>query len=191
MRGAEVLKRGATEKEAVRLCRPLVVRAIVYVHRLFWYQVTDTLDDALPLAVSEVLAATSTDPDRHAGTLDVLACLLSHGVWPTPKQICMVTSAKGFQRSRKCFLDAICSAVNPLLVGMILSLTLAEAAELGNEGQRQVVARLQKEVEDLVLEVFERLPKTVDGFQAGGIEHTGMDVSWCGCLCCCWCCWCC
>lgn len=48
---------------------------------------------------------------------------------------------------------------------------------MGNEGQQQVVARLKNEVEDLLSEVFERLPQTVDGFQEGGIEHSGMDVS--------------
>lgn len=44
----------------------------------------------------------------------------------------------------------------------------------------QVAARLQKEVEDLVLEVFERLPQTVDGFRDGDIAGSGMEVSWCG-----------
>ena len=143
--------------------------------RHFPRQVVPTLDRALPVATSEVLA--STDQERQAGALDVLACLLSYGLWPSPKQIDMVSCATGFEASRKCFLDAVSSAVNPLLVGMILSLRLAEASELGQEGQRQVVSRLQKEVEDLVLEVFERLPHTVEGFQEGGIEHSGMDVS--------------
>lgn len=42
---------------------------------------------------------------------------------------------------------------------------------------RQVALRLQNEVEDLVLEVFERLPQTVDGFREGDIAGSGMDVS--------------
>lgn len=40
-----------------------------------------------------------------------------------------------------------------------------------------MAARLQKEVEDLVLEVFERLPQTVDGFRDGDIAGSGMEVS--------------
>lgn len=40
----------------------------------------------------------------------------------------------------------------------------------------QVVARLQKEVEDLVLEIFERLPQTVDGFQGGDLVPEGMKA---------------
>lgn len=43
----------------------------------------------------------------------------------------------------------------------------------------QVALRLQKEVEDLVLEVFERLPQTVDGFRDGNIAGSGMEVSRC------------
>lgn len=144
-------------------------------HFGFATKVVPTLDHALPVATSEVLA--STDQGRQAGALDVIAYLLSHGVWPTPKQINAVSGAGGFEASRKCFLDAMCSAVNPLLVGMILSLRLAEASELAKEGQRQVVSRLQNEVEELLMEVFERLPNTVDGFQDDDIDHTGMDVS--------------
>lgn len=72
------------------------------------------------------------------GTLEVLGCLLKHGAWSTPRQISLVVSQAGFERSRKCFLDAICRATNPLLVGMTLSIQLADAADLGNEGQRRV-----------------------------------------------------
>lgn len=41
----------------------------------------------------------------------------------------------------------------------------------------QVAERLRKEVEDLVLEVFERLPQTVDGFREGNIAGSGMEAS--------------
>lgn len=81
--------------------------------------------------------------------------------------------------TRSVFQDAICWAINPLAVGMTLSLQLEGAAGLGNEGLRQISARLQKEVEDLVLEVFERLPHTVDGLESedddalGGMEASG------------------
>lgn len=40
-----------------------------------------------------------------------------------------------------------------------------------------MVSRLQKEIEDLVLEIFERLPQTVDGFEGGGLIREGMKVS--------------
>ncbi|CAM9776300.1 unnamed protein product [Ectocarpus fasciculatus] len=137
-------------------------------------QVNPVIDDCLPLAMSEVLV--SNNPVRENEAVSVLSCLIKHGAGPTPRQVSLVGSKVGFEAARKCFLDAVCSAVNPLLVGMRLSLLLADAGEMGNEGQRQVALRLQKEVEDLVLEVFERLPQTVDGFREGDIAGSGMEA---------------
>ncbi|CAM9210968.1 unnamed protein product [Ectocarpus sp. 12 AP-2014] len=137
-------------------------------------QVNPIIDDCLPLAMSEVWM--SNDQVRVSEAVSVLSCLIKHGAGPTPRQVSLVGSKAGFEAARKCFLDAVCSAVNPLLVGMRLSLVLADAAGMGNEGQRQVALRLQNEVEDLVLEVFERLPQTVDGFREGDVAGSGMDA---------------
>lgn len=100
------------------------------------------IEDTLPTAISLVLGATD-DAGRLEGEddtadLDVLSCLLKHGAWPTPRHLTLVIDDTGFEPSRKCFLDAICFATNPLLVGMTLSLQLADAAGLGNEGHRRV-----------------------------------------------------
>lgn len=99
-------------------------------------QVNPVIDDCLPLAMSEVLV--SNNPVREKEAVSVLSCLIKHGAGPTPRQVSLVGSKVGFEEARKCFLDAVCSAVNPLLVGMRLSLLLADAGEMGNEGQRQV-----------------------------------------------------
>lgn len=130
---------------------------------------------ALPFAISKVLASADRTTENEA--LGVLSGLLKYGPWPTPKQLSLLGSVAGFEASSKCLLDAMCSAKNPLLVGMILSLRLAEAAGLGKEGQRRLAARLQQQVEDLVLEVFERLPQTVDGLETGDKFHGGMKAS--------------
>lgn len=99
-------------------------------------QVNPTLDDCLPLAMSEVLVSKDTAQEESA--VEVLSCLIRHGAGPTPRQISLIGSKAGFVSARKCFLDAICTAVNPLLVGMRLSLLLEDAGGIGNEGQRQV-----------------------------------------------------
>lgn len=99
-------------------------------------QVNPIIDDCLPLAMSELLM--SNNQVRGNEAVSVLSCLIKHGAGPTPRQVSLVGSKAGFEAARKCFLDAVCSAVNPLLVGMRLSLLLADAAERGNEGQRQV-----------------------------------------------------
>lgn len=80
----------------------------------------------------------SRDTDQEESYVEVLACLIRHGAGPTPRQISLISSKAGFVLARKCLLDAICTAVNPLLVGMRLSLLLEDAAGKGNEGQRQV-----------------------------------------------------
>lgn len=105
-------------------------------------QVNPMIEDTLPTAISLVLGTTD-DAERWEGEdgtadLDVLSCLLKHGAWPTPRHLSLVVDGTGFEPSRKCFLDAICFATNPLLVGMTLSLQLADAADLGNEGHRRV-----------------------------------------------------
>ena len=88
--------------------------------------------------MSEVLG--SKDPARERKALEVLSCLIKHGAQPSPRQASLVGSKAGFEAARKCFLDAVCGAVNPLLVGMRLSLLMADAGGMGNEGQRQVCA---------------------------------------------------
>lgn len=99
-------------------------------------QVNPAIDSCLPLVMSEVLGANVLDREERG--VAVLSCLIKHGAGPTPRQLSLVGNKAGFVATRKCLLDAVCSAVNPLLVGMRLSLLLADAAGMGNEGQRQV-----------------------------------------------------
>lgn len=141
----------------------------------FVSQMIPSIEGSLPFAILKVLGKSGTPQDENA--LDVLASLLKHGAWPTPRQLFLVVSNVGFEPSQKCFLDAVCLAQNPFLVGMILSLQLADAGEFGNEGHQLVAARLQNEVEKLVLEIFERLPKTVNGFQEVDADLGGMKVN--------------
>lgn len=104
-----------------------------------WYilkQVNPAIDNCLPLAMSEVLGSRVLEREERA--IEVISCLIKHGAGPTPRQLSLIGSKAGFKAARKCLLDAVCSAVNPLLVGMRLSLLLADAGGMGNEGQRQV-----------------------------------------------------
>ena len=59
------------------------------------------------------------------------------------------------------------SASNPLVPGMNLSVPLAEAAEGAREGEQRRIISLQKRVDEYVLEVLERLPQTIQGFDEG------------------------
>lgn len=104
-----------------------------------YMQVNPTIDNCLHLAMSEVLG--SYDLAREKRAVEVLSCLIKYGAGPTPRQLSLIGSKAGFVAARKCLLDAVCSAVNPLLVGMRLSLLLEDAGGMGNEGQRQVGCR--------------------------------------------------
>lgn len=65
---------------------------------------------------------------------------------------------------KTCFLGAVVSASNPFIPGMHLSVSLAGAAEDAPEGERRNLIPVQQSVDDLLLEVLERLPQTVLGF---------------------------
>ncbi|CAM9354242.1 unnamed protein product, partial [Ascophyllum nodosum] len=59
------------------------------------------------------------------------------------------------------------SASNPLIPGMNLSVPLAEAAVGAREGERRRLISLQNRVDKYLLEVLERLPQTIQGFDKG------------------------
>ena len=65
-----------------------------------------------------------------------------------------------------CFL-AVTSAANPFIPGITLSTVLAEAAKKANEGERRTLTEVREGIDELLLEIFERLPQTVSGFEGG------------------------
>lgn len=141
----------------------------------FGDQINPIIEDCLPCAIFEFLESSSKLGKENS--LDVIASLLKHGIWPTPRQLSLIGSNAGFESSKKCLLDAISLATNPVLVGMTLSLQLSGSAGLGNEAHRQTASRLQNAVEELLLEIFERLPQTVDGFEEVEPIRGGMKAS--------------
>lgn len=64
-----------------------------------------------------------------------------------------------------------------LSLSQLMSVPCVGPPQQQSKSINQVVARLQKEVGDLVLEIFERLPQTVDGFEGGDLIREGMKVS--------------
>lgn len=68
---------------------------------------------------------------------------------------------------RECCLGAVTSAENPFIPGMNLSLALSGAAAKAPEGERGGIWDIQRSVDRLLLEIFERLPQTVRAFEGG------------------------
>lgn len=72
---------------------------------------------------------------------------------------------------KNCCLRAVTSAANPFIPGMTLSIGLGQAAKQATEGEQRTISGLQSNVEELLLEMFERLPRTVRGFDdLGGVD---------------------
>ena len=71
-------------------------------------------------------------------------------------------------RFKNCCLQAVTSAANPFISGITLSVRLGEAAEQATEGEQRTISDIQSSVNEMLLEIFERLPQTVRGFDEMG-----------------------
>lgn len=100
--------------------------------------------------------------------LTILSSLLANSAQPSPSDLKTLSRrhASG-DRFKSCCLRAITSAGNPFIPGMTLSIRLAEAAKQATEGEQRTIVDIQSSVDELLLEIFERLPRTVRGFEGG------------------------
>lgn len=62
-------------------------------------------------------------------------------------------------------LAAVTSARNPLIPGVTLSIWLCEAAILATEGEQRTMKSVQSSILELLLEIFEGMPRTVSGVE--------------------------
>lgn len=113
---------------------------------------------------------------RDKETANTLSFLLQHSVRPTYKDLgnLVEVSAQRRDPSPDGWFNAWCmrtvvSAANPFIPGMALSKLLTNGAEIAPEGRQRDLLSLRDRVDALLLEVLERLPKTVQGFP-GGLE---------------------
>lgn len=63
-----------------------------------------------------------------------------------------------------CFLETAASVENPFVAGMTLSAVLSKAFDEAPQGERRKLRSLHNKVDNLLLEILERLPQTVEGF---------------------------
>ena len=68
---------------------------------------------------------------------------------------------------KECFIDALAWVDNPFIPGMIISVALDDAAPKGPEREGRALGLLMDTVDDVLLEVLERLPQTLRRFQGG------------------------
>jgi len=118
-------------------------------------------------------ASQKTDPQVVDGDLATLSSLVASSARPSADAL------KELSRHhdpgnlfRDCCLRAVTSAENPLIPGMKLSIGLGEAARQATEGERRTITGIKASVEELLLEILERLPRTVRGFDDVGAGRT-------------------
>ena len=114
----------------------------------------------------------ATCVDRHLGGpgygdgLKTLSSLIANSARPSAADLKHLSrkyaSDDVFKRS---CLRAVTSAANPFIPGITLSIRLGEAAKLATEGERRAIREIQSSIDELLLELFERLPRTVGGFE--------------------------
>ncbi|CAN0213439.1 unnamed protein product [Pylaiella littoralis] len=149
---------------------PAVARCVLSNHKLAEER-SSTMEGVLSDCVKMHLA---DDRERH-DDLNTISSLMACSARPT------TTHIKGLTRRyssgdmfKGCCLRAITSAVNPFVPGVILSTRLGEAASQATEGERRTITDIQTSIDALLLEILERLPRTVRGFDAfkdkGGME---------------------
>lgn len=135
-------------------------------------QRSPVVDDAL----SECAKFHLRKPDRTEDDddLTILSSLIALSARPSASDLEKLSQ---FHPSgdwfKSCCLRAVTSAANPFIPGITLSIRLGQAAKQASEGERRAITDVKSSVDELVLEIFERLPQTVRGFEDEG----GVDVS--------------
>lgn len=118
-----------------------------------------------------VLEKSNIGPGAGGGGLDwaigVLACLLQYPAVFTAADLIMLSREQSAEWMRTCFLETVACSDNPFVPGMALSIAFAKSASKAPEGERRKLLLLQERVDALLLEVLERLPQTVQGFDGG------------------------
>lgn len=124
------------------------------------------------LRTSHMDAVFTAAVDRHLGDrgpsddLKTLSTLIASSARPSAGDLRDLSQRyESGEQFKKCCLRAVTSAANPFIPGITLSIRLGEAAKLANEGEQRTIKDIQSSIDMLLLEIFERLPRTVGGFE--------------------------
>lgn len=99
--------------------------------------------------------------------IKTLSSLMANSAQPKPETLKKLSREASAARFKSCCLQAVTSAANPFIPGLTLSIRLGAAVKLASEGERRTISDIQSSVDELLLEIFERLPQTVRGFEGG------------------------
>lgn len=125
--------------------------------------------DRLPRPRDQAAAADDDENNEtdDADLQDLKNLLENHGRPDVQELIGLSRRHAPSEGLRECCLGAVTSADNPFIPGMNLSLALSGAAAKAPEGERSEIWDIQRSIDALLLEIFERLPQTVRAFEGG------------------------
>lgn len=128
-------------------------------------QVAEALEDGLSVwTEAERVVRRRPRRETKRAAKDILSSLLEYGARPSHSFLVELSREKSLEWLKEVCLGAVTSARNPFVPGMTLSVKLAGAAGKAPEGERRNILFLQDSVDALLLELLERLPQTVRGF---------------------------
>lgn len=99
--------------------------------------------------------------------VQVLSSLLENPAVINPDDLVALSREIPHDWLSTCFLETMASVENPFVAGTTLSVALSKAAVLAPHGERRNIVSLQNKLDNLLLEILERLPQTVQGFHGG------------------------
>lgn len=101
--------------------------------------------------------------------MDGISVLFAYGAEVTSKDLIDLAEAKRDAQGqlKDCFLGSVSSVDNPFIPGMTLLVALEDAAQRARDEEERSLSALQEKLEDLLLEVLERLPPSIRRFPGG------------------------
>lgn len=104
--------------------------------------------------------------------LKVVSMVFKYGGEPTWRDLMRLGWANArsvytMEALEDCVMGAVESAENPFIPGVMLSIALSDAVRGAPEAYQRMFVALHEGVDELLLEVLDRLPQTVRGFRGG------------------------
>lgn len=128
-----------------------------------------------PATLTDRLDDKTEDERETLRGLKTLSSLIAHSARPTADTLKELSQHyKSGDRFKSCCLRAVTRAANPFIPGLTLSTRLGAAARQASKGKRRAITDVKLSVEELLLEIFERLPQTVTGFEERGWNCAGL-----------------
>lgn len=98
-----------------------------------------------------------------------MSVLIAYGAEVAYRDLIQLATVVKPSELKECFLGAVSSAANPFIPGMALSAALSDAVMKSRENEQRVLSALRDGLDELLLEVLERLPQSIRAF-VGGID---------------------